>query len=203
MDRDEDLDRHLRDAIIAEPVDTAELDTRIRLEMARESDRTKIRRGKWIAAISVAAMLAIAIGGYRVGANRSAAICNEAILDHRIEVAERSPRKWLNDPAAVGSLASARGLPAAPVNAIAPDGFQFEHGKLCRLGGQVFLHLVYTDGSKEVSVYLRKREAGKSPVVNQTGVAIESAHGIVAIAVTDGAKIDAAGLARRAAIMSS
>ena len=200
MDRDENLDQQLRDAILSEPVDTAALDARIRHELNRAS----VLRGKWIAVASVAAMLTIAIGGYRIVVNRNAAICNDAILDHRIEVAEHAPRKWLSDPAAVQSLAASRGLPAAPVAAIAPAGFRFEHGRLCRLGGQVFLHLVYTDGAQEVSIYLRKRDVSATPAVaNQGNVAIENARGIIAVAVTDGSKIDAAGLARRAALAAS
>jgi len=200
---DDQIDAQLRSAILAEPVSTASLDARLRHEMNRAS----IRRGKWIAALSVAAMVAMAIGGYRIVSNRDAAICNDAARDHRMEVEERGQRKWLTDPAAVASLAAARGLPSGPVNAIAPEGFRFEHGKLCRLGGQVFLHLVYVgmdDGGREVSIYLRKRDANASPVVSdRTGVAIESSRGVVAVAVTAGARIDAAALARRAAMMSS
>jgi hypothetical protein len=198
--KDDQIDEQLRAAILAEPVSTASLDARIRHEMNRGS----IRRGKWIAAISIAAMLAMVIGGYRLLANRDAAICNDAARDHRIEVAEHAQRRWLSDPAALASLAATRGLPAAPVNAIAPDGFKFEHGKLCRLGGQVFLHLVYSDGAQEVSIYLRKRDASGSPnTVSQGNVAVESTRGVVAVAVTSGSKIDAASVARHAAQASS
>ncbi len=140
--KDDQIDEQLRSAILAEPVSTAALDARIRHELNRGS----IRRGKWIAAISIAAMLGLVMGGYRLLANRDATICTDAARDHRMEVAEHAQRRWMSDPAAVLSLATTRGLPAAPLNAIAPEGFRFEHGKLCRLGGQVFLHLVYTDG---------------------------------------------------------
>lgn len=198
--KDDQIDAQLRSAIVAEPVDTAALDARIRHELNRAS----IRRGKWIAALSLAAMLAMVIGGFRLISNRNASICSDALRDHRIEVSDHAPRKWLSDPAAVLSLASSRGLPAAPVAAIAPAGFQFEHGRLCRLGGQVFLHLVYTDGAQEVSIYLRKRDASGAPgVVNQGNVAVESARGIVAVVVTDGTHGDAAEMARHAAMMSS
>jgi hypothetical protein len=197
---DDQIDEQLRTAIVAEPIDTAALDARIRHELNRGS----IRRGKWIAALSLAAMLAMAVGGYRVLAHRDATICTDALRDHRIEVSDHAPRKWLNDPAAVLSLASSRGLPAAPVAAIAPAGFRFEHGRLCRLGGQVFLHLVYTDGAQEVSIYLRKRDASGAPgIINQGNVAIENARGIVAVVVTDGSHGDAAEMARHAAMMSS
>ncbi len=198
--REEDIDAQLRSAICAEHLDTAALDARI----LHQLNRRRIYRGKWIAAISVAAMLTIVIGGFRLLSNRDAAICNDAARDHRMEVTDHAQRRWLSDPAAVLSLAATRGLPAAPVAAMAPDGFKFEHGKLCRLGGQVFLHLVYTDGAQEVSVYLRKRDAGASlGLTNHDDVAIESARGIVVVAVTAGSKVDAAALARHAAQSSS
>lgn len=38
---------------------------------------------------------------------------------------------------------------------LAPVGYRLEHGKLCRLDGRPFLHLVYTNGANEVSVFLR------------------------------------------------
>lgn len=154
--RDELMDAQLRDAILAEPIDTTALDAHIRKQIAAEVSQRKIQRGKWIAAAGIAALLLIAVGGYWFLPNRgSAAMCADAARDHRVEVVEHQRRDWLTDAAAIDALAVQRGLSALAAQAMAPAGYRLERGKLCRLGGRVFLHLVYSNGAREFSLYLR------------------------------------------------
>jgi hypothetical protein len=156
IQRDELMDTQLRDAILAEPIDTTALDGHIRKQIAVEENRRRIHRGKWIAAAGIAALLAIAVGGYWFFPNRgAAAMCADAARDHRAEVIEHQPRNWRTDAGAIGALAAPRGLSAAAAEALAPMGYRLERGKLCRLGGRVFLHLVYSNGVREFSLYLR------------------------------------------------
>lgn len=153
---DELMDAQLRAAILAEPIDTAALDARIRQRVAVEVNRHGIQRGKWIAGAGIAALLTIAVGGYWFLPNRgTAAMCADAAHDHRVEVAEHQRRTWLTDASAIDALAARRGLSARAAEAIAPAGYRLERGKLCRLGGRVFLHLVYSNGLHEFSFYLR------------------------------------------------
>ena len=83
------------------------------------------------------------------------------------------------------------------------DGYRLEHAKLCRLNGNVFLHAVYSDGSREFSLFLRQPDAQHpSPMcVTETGgeqiAAFETEH-VTAIIVTD-RRTDAAKFARAAA----
>jgi hypothetical protein len=156
MQRDELMDAQLRDAILAEPIDTTPLDAHIRKQIAAEASQHKIQRGKWIAGIGFAALLAIAVGGYWFLPNRGpAAMCADAARDHRVEVVEHQRRNWLTDAGAIDALAARRGLSAAAAETMAPVGYRLERGKLCRLGGRVFLHLVYSNGVREFSFYLR------------------------------------------------
>lgn len=156
MQRAEEMDARLRAAILAEPIDTAALDAGILRRIAVQVNRRRIQRGKWIAGAGIAAMLAIAAGGYWFLPNRgSAAMCADAARDHRVEVVEHQRRNWLTDAAAIDALAARRGLSASAAEAIAPAGYRLERGKLCRLGGRVFLHLVYSNGLHEFSFYLR------------------------------------------------
>jgi hypothetical protein len=194
MHRDEDFDRQLRDAILAEPVDTAALDNRIR-ERTRFVTKS-VARGKWIAAIGIAAILTLAIGGYFLFPNRSVVTCQDAVRDHRIEVVDGSQRKWLSDASEIKVLAAKQGLPLP-----APQGYRLERGKLCRLGGHVFLHLVYSDGSHEASLYLRDRGLAPSTGMLIDGdVALAEGARFTAVAVSSS---NAAELARFAARMSS
>jgi hypothetical protein len=153
---DELMDAQLRAAMLAEPMDTTALDSNIRKQIAAEENRRSIQRGKWIAAAAFAALLAIAVGGYWFFPNRgAAAMCADAARDHRVEVKEHQRRTWLTDAGAIGALAARRGLSAPKAEAMAPMGYRLERGKLCRLGGRVFLHLVYSNGVREFSLYLR------------------------------------------------
>jgi hypothetical protein len=156
MERDELMDAQLRAVILAEAMDTAALDASIRKQIAAEINRRSVQRGKWIAAAGLAAMLAIAMGGYWFMPNRGpAAMCADAAMDHRAEVIEHQRRNWLADAAAIDALAARRGLSTPAAEAMAPAGYRLERGKLCRLGGRVFLHLVYSNGAREFSFYLR------------------------------------------------
>jgi len=166
MQRDEEMQRaeypeetgdaQLREAILAEAIDTIALDARIRKQIAAEVSRRRIQRGKWIAAASVAALVAIGVGGYWFLPNRgAAAMCTDAAHDHRIEVVEHQRRNWRADSAAIDALAVRQGFSEHAAEAIAPTGYRLERGKLCRLGGRVFLHLVYSNGAGEFSFYLR------------------------------------------------
>ena len=161
------------------------LDSRIRRSIA---DSGRIRRGKWIAVASLAAMLTIAIGGFRFIANRDATTCADAARDHRMEVLGHAPRRWATDPPALAALATKQGIPQSAIASVAPPNYHLERGKLCRLGGRVFLHLVYSDGSREFSFYLRDRAPGSRAVAKDADgeyvVMVESSR-YMALVVTD------------------
>jgi len=161
--RDELMDAQLREAILAEPIDTTLVDAHIRKQIADELNRSRIQRGKWIAFGGIAALLTIAVGGYWFLPNRGpAAMCADAARDHRVEVAEHQRRNWLADAGAIDALAVRRGLSARATEVMAPAGYRLERGKLCRLGGRVFLHLVYSNGVREFSFYLRDSAPSES-----------------------------------------
>jgi len=153
---EEDLDQRLREAILGEPVDTTTLDLEIRRKVAQ--DVRRVRRGKWIAVASVAALLLLMVGTYRLFANRDAELCADAAMDHRTEVANHQPRRWLTDSSAIAALAAKQKI-AVDAAAIAPPGYHLERGKLCRIGGRAFLHLVYSDGAREFSLFVRDHPA--------------------------------------------
>jgi negative regulator of sigma E activity len=46
---------------------------------------------------------------------------------------------------------------------VAPAGYRLVEGKLCRLDGRLFLHLVYANGLANFSVFLRRPD-GKASV---------------------------------------
>jgi hypothetical protein len=189
MRGDEMIDAQLRDAILAEPIDTAALDARIRQQLQIQINRHRIQRGKWIAAASIAAVLLVAVGGYLFLPNRGPAVtCSDAALDHRIEVVEHQSRTWQTGVATIDALSARQGFSMRAAQSIAPAGYHVARGKLCRLGGRVFLHLVYSDGLHEFSFFLRDRAAGAALPATDLGaehVAPVASARFTALVVTD------------------
>ena len=85
------------------------------------------------------------------------ALCVAAAEDHRREIVNGDPRRWLTDLAAIQSLAEKQGVPRSAIAALGTTGYRLERARLCFLKKQIFLHLVYTKDGEEFSVYLRPR----------------------------------------------
>jgi len=126
-----------------------------------------------IAVMGAAAVLLVVALGYRVlmgpGVTR---VYANAARDHQQEVVGQHSRKWLSDPRDIVALAERRGIPGTAVLALASQGYQLERGRLCLLGTRVFVHLVYSKGGSDFSVYLR---AGNGDVL--PGAIQESVNG--------------------------
>lgn len=196
------LDSLLRRSVLSERVETAALDDRVRARIASESRSLSIR---WLAVVAgMAAILLAGIVSYRaMFAPRPPALCVNAARDHRSEVTLAQHRRWLSDPNAVGNLAQRNGIPASLIATLTPPAYRFEHGKLCRLGDKVFLHLVYARGGSEFSVYLRP-SSGAEELLRQAEsggehVAYFQTTRYTALFVTDRSSAAALSLARSAA----
>jgi len=70
-----------------------------------------------------------------------------------MEIVDRQPGKWFTDRASIEELARRQGVPGPSIDASAPAGYHLAKGKLCRLDGKIFPHLVY------VKVYVNGSES--------------------------------------------
>jgi hypothetical protein len=144
---DDELDTRLREAVCAEAIDTASLERAIRAQI-------RWPHAAWyVAAATVAAATVAALVLLSFFANRVPAGFRDAARDHRLEVVERRPRRW--QPTAW------EGEPAVPAH------YRLEHSKICRIEDHAVMHLVYTDGSHEVSVYIGTAASGDADVGGQ------------------------------------
>jgi anti-sigma factor RsiW len=194
-----ELDARLRRAVLAEPVDAARTDLEVRRRIGQHQrwHRVSIAAG-------IAAMLAVGVVVYpRVYhvVTRDSAVYAAAAQDHRREVVDHERRTWISQPDQVDALAARQGISAPPPASIA--GFHLEHGKLCRLNGRIFLHLVYADASREFSVFLRQPDspdvsAGRVANVGNECVAGFKTPRTAGLVVTTETR-DAAEIARTAA----
>jgi hypothetical protein len=150
---DDELDQHVRSAVLAEPIDTGRLERSIRKRIGRRV------LPHW--AVAVAASIAIVIAGglaYRAFFRPQAPpLCIAAAQDHRREIVNGEPRPWLTRLPEIQALAEKQGVPGSAVAALDSTGYRLERARLCFLKKQIFLHLVYTKNGDELSVYLRPR----------------------------------------------
>ena len=96
---------------------------------------------------AVAALLVLAAGvGLTLQAQRertAGAFFAAAERDHRLEGSiEGQPRRWLTETAAMERLAAGQGVAASKLSALVPPDYAIVQAKVCRLNGQLFLHLV-------------------------------------------------------------
>ena len=153
------LDQALRESVLADPVDGTAVDGRIRGSLA--AARASSLRLRWFAA--VAALFLAGILSYRTTfANRAPQLCVDAAKDHESEITLVHPRKWLTDAPAIAGLAERIGVPSSLIATLTPHNYSLKQAKLCRLDGQIFLHLVYAQGERQVSVYLRPAQDSAS-----------------------------------------
>ncbi|HEX4074541.1 MAG TPA: zf-HC2 domain-containing protein [Candidatus Acidoferrales bacterium] len=162
------LDARMREIIAGEQVDSTSVEGWIRARIGAEP-RSKVtpisvrpsspKRRRWIAAAAgIAAILLLAVLGYRglIGAH-VAPVYADAAQDHQREVVNQAPRHWLSDRAAISALAEGQGIAGSAPFALSSGPYHLERARLCFLDHLIFLHVVYTDGAREFSVYFRVR----------------------------------------------
>lgn len=152
------FDASLRTGILAENIDTTRIDRHIRRLIAPPTASHNTRR--WLlAAAGMTALVLAAVLGIWVFAFRTKPVYAAAARDHRWEIVDGQPRKWLTNRAAIAALAERQGVSDSLIAAVAPAGYRLVEGKLCRLDGRIFLHLVYANGLANFSVFLRRPDS--------------------------------------------
>jgi anti-sigma factor RsiW len=151
MDRQVALDARLRDA-----ADSSRLPDATAVKAVAKRRIGAVRARRFAVAAAAAMVVFAAVLGYRALRPESLArLYADAALDHRLEVMEHQPRRWRSDPAEIEKLAARYEL--SNVAALAPAGYRLEHAKMCGIDGRPALHLVYTNGSQEISLFVRSQ----------------------------------------------
>jgi anti-sigma factor RsiW len=160
------LDDQLRVGVLTEPIETGALERQVLHRIALEAEPRRRSVWNWGLAAGLAAAALASVVGLRLAfPPKPIGLLAAAARDHRTEIVDRQPRKWQSDLASASALAASRGIRSSLITAVAGTGYAFKEARLCRLDGFVFLHLVYTDGGREFSVFLRQEDGG---VVNGT-----------------------------------
>jgi hypothetical protein len=184
-----DLGRELRMAYSSASVETRAVEAAVKTEIRR---RPVLVYAGWAAAALV--LLALAIGGN----NPTPKLVTDAVADHRAEVTEQRPRRWMTADSDVAALLVRFGAPGG--RAILP-GYRLMRAKICGLDGRRVLHLVYSDGRSEFSVFLTPGAdlSGKQWSVQEAAVAGFSNPRVRGLVVGTGLPEICAALAQAAA----
>jgi anti-sigma factor RsiW len=154
LERQTEIDALLRRGILAEPADTSAVDKRVLGQIQRAQAHSS---GRLAVAAAIAAVLFLAAAGYRSILSRQMNTTQAAAArDHRTEIVNAQPRKWITKASAIEGLAASQGLPAAAIAGFVPAGYHLAQGRLCFLNGRIFVHLVYANPAGVFSLYVRK-----------------------------------------------
>lgn len=194
-------DVRLREAIAAEPADTADLEQGVMRRIARERFRRWLAPGA-AALAAAAAIVAIVLARAPKPAPINPAIFADAARDHTVEVINQSPRRWRTDATEVAALESAQGIAGSDVKALEATGYHLERAKVCRLGGTPYMHLVYSKDGREFSVYMKVRGDQPLPDAESTSGNLQLASfangRVQAVIVSDAPKGECEKFARKA-----
>ena len=198
VQRNREVDSRLRSALHEMPLETTDLERSVRTQIASHQRRA------WIIRCAIAAsVLAMIAAGYALRYSSTPRLYADAARDHRTEVEEHQPRRWRSTGPEIDSLAAGFGFSEHAAESIAPRPFHLARARRCRLDGHAVLHLVYTDGVREMSVFIRQR--GTDSVGNLRAaeigednlVSVESAR-FIAVIVAHGSSEECALFARSA-----
>ncbi len=124
------------------------------------------RKQRWLVPSAIAASLIAAMIGLYTLIVPSAVPPSYAAAaqDHRTEVVEHQPRHWRSTPAELQALMARSGLSLTQAAALAAPGYWLEHAKTCGIAGRRTLHLVFSNGAQQYSLYLRPDDGPKEDV---------------------------------------
>jgi anti-sigma factor RsiW len=159
----QELDHLLRSTVLNQELDTRALEFRIRRELTSTPKRPIVFSRRWAlvaAGLFLAAIVGLLSSNWLRATREASAICADAIVDHRVEVVENAPRKWSSDLARIASVSQK--IVGAEVNPeqLAPSGYHFERARICSLQDKRYVHLVFSNGNQQMSMFVRARDNG-------------------------------------------
>jgi anti-sigma factor RsiW len=158
---DRNLDATLRSALGGFAPDTRRLEQAVRRKISGDRRR---RYWAWTGAIAATAALLAAVTLAWAHWSRPSQWYADAARDHRTEVIEGQPRRWRSSPVELARLAGQNRLELAQVNAMAAAGYRLERAKICGIGDQRMLHLVFSNGTRRYSVFVSPHAGRLEPV---------------------------------------
>jgi hypothetical protein len=154
-------DELLRDAFREQTLDAESLRERVRNQIRKTARRRFLfARPIYKLPIAAALLLAVAAGIFFVlRGGPSQTVYAAARDDHYIEVVQRDPRPWLETPEEIREFVREELGDADFLERFTPAGYQLKGALHCYLLNQRYVHIVYEGGGREVSVFVRRKDA--------------------------------------------
>jgi anti-sigma factor RsiW len=167
------LDVAVRESVRAMEVDPTPVVDRVRKQMQLSlGEPIRWRLSAWVAVAGIAvAVLILSIVLTR--RTTEPGLFVDAAEDHSAEVVAHEPRDWVRGQTGIDQLVQRELATAGLVNALAPAGYHIDRAKVCELLGQHYVHLVYSNGGREVSFFARRRDGERVP-----GETVQQVNGI-------------------------
>ena len=132
------------------------------LDQIRKSNRRRFLVPRLVFTMPIAAVLLLAIsaGVYvLLRGSLTTTVYAAAQNDHYIEVVERADRPWLQTPEEIRAFVQDELGNTRFLDQLTPSGYHLTRALHCYLLKQRYVHLVYENGSREISIFVRPRDA--------------------------------------------
>src|SRR5437588_10246042 len=169
-------DELLRDACLEEPVDAMGLRERVLSEISKSRPRRRFLFRRRVYTLPIAAVLLLAIGVgiiYFSLYSSSSQTVYAAALDDHYEAVVKHPTipGWRETPVQIRAFVREQLGDADFLDKLAPAGYHLTRARLCDLPDKAYVHLVYKNDVREISIYLRRKD------VALPGATVETVNG--------------------------
>jgi len=156
-------DELLRDACLEEPLDTMDLRARALSEISKSRPRRRFLFRRPVYTLPIAAALLLAIGAgiiYFSLYNSSQTVYAAALDDHYSEVVKNPPiGGWRKRPEEIRAFVRQQLGDADFLDKLAPADYHLTRARICDLPDKPYVHLVYKNDAREISIYVRRKDA--------------------------------------------
>ena len=174
-------DELLRDACLEEPVDTIGLRARVLSEISKSRPRRRFLFRRPVYSLPIAAVLLLAIGAgiiyFSLYSKSSQTVYAAALDDHYEEVVKNPPLGgWRKTPEDIRGFVRQQLGDADFVDKLAPADYHLTRARICDLPDKAYVHLVYKNDAREISIYVRRKdvELPGAPVETVNGCALHA-----------------------------
>ena len=155
-------DELLRDACLEQPVDAMGLRERVLSEISKSRPRRRFLFRRPVYTLPIAAALLLAIGAgiiYFSLYNSSQTVYAAALDDHYSEVVKNPPiGGWRKTPEEIRAFVRQQIGDADFLDRLGPADYNLTRARLCDLPDNAYIHLVYENDVREISIYVRRKD---------------------------------------------
>jgi anti-sigma factor RsiW len=156
------LDNLLRDAFVGQEDEAQETRARFWQQFSAATRFRRLLYGRSAYLKAIAAILLIAISGgimLFVFQQTPETVYASAVDDHKEEIVERAPRQWTETLSEIDKLALEEKIDPDVINNIKLSGYRLSRATVCDLSDKDYMHLVFNNDTREISVFVRRKDS--------------------------------------------